>query len=951
MISHAAIFQESEAVLPLAAAVLKGTGVAIQSATGESEPLAAAEGLGRLAREAHLVCHAPYLIDRLALIAQAPSQARRAAYQVRHFDVAELFLFVRPAQFAVPTAQGLARALGIGKKDDIIALRKAAETLLKELASDNYLHPREAFQQASFLARTNWPWARAVLRALGERQGTNHSEVFATGLNVWDRIAEWEDHGPSAKASQHGVEAEDALKVLDELLGEDAEARPQQKDYCAQATRAFAPRQARYENTILLAEAGTGLGKTLAYLAPAHVWAKRNGTAGWVSTFTKNLQRQLEQETARLYPDPGERRQKVVIRKGRENYLCLLNMQETFGRLATQTPRGALLATLIARWARYSRDGDMAGGDFPTWLMSLRSDAEFDDGRRATALSLGLTDRRGECIYSACPHYRRCFIEKAVRASRKAEIVIANHALVLHQVAVDHALGLAKTEEEQETTGGLKRIVFDEGHHLFDAADSAFSGHLTGMETAELRRWIRGSEVQGRRGRSLTERIGDLTGEDEAAEKLLQQTVAAARLLPGPGWLKRIQAGAAEGPAETFLLLVRQQVLARAENGFGPTLETDCQPLIEGLSAEAGMLAAHLIDLKQPMLRLAQILLKKLDRDAAELDSSERARIEALARSLRRRGELTISGWIEMLNRLIERPNPRFVDWLSIDQTAGREMDMGLHSHWVDPTQPLAETVLKPADGVLITSATLKDRPPESPHDWHHAEMRTGVVHLPYPVLRVSHDSPYDYPENSRVIIVNDVNRDDMDQMAAAYRELFLAAGGGALGLFTAISRLKAVHLRLIEPLARQGLMLLAQHVDPIDTGTLVDMFRAERDACLLGTDAVRDGVDVPGDSLRLIVLDRVPWGQPTILERCRRQAFGGNAYQDMIVRLKLRQAFGRLIRRATDRGVFVVLDARLASRFTTAFPDGVNIQRSGLVEAIETVGEFLALARKRPAL
>jgi ATP-dependent DNA helicase DinG len=263
----------------------------------------------------------------------------------------------------------------------------------------------------------------------------------------------------------------------------------------------------------------------------------------------------------------------------------------------------------------------------------------------------------------------------------------------------------------------------------------------------------------------------------------------------------------------------------------------------------------------------------------------------------------------------------------------------------VDPTEPLAEAVLKQADGVLITSATLKDRPFESPEDWQNAEMRTGVVHLPYAVARISHDSPFDYPGNSKVIVVNDVNREDMDQLGAAYRELFLAAGGGALGLFTAISRLRAVHRRLLQPLAQRGVTLFAQHVDPIDTGTLVDMFRADDDACLLGTDAVRDGVDVPGRSLRLIVLDRVPWAQPTILERARRREFGGNAYQDMIVRLRLRQAFGRLIRKVSDRGVFVTLDPRLATRFTSAFPAGMAIQRMGLVEAIESVTHFLGLA------
>ena len=114
----------------------------------------------------------------------------------------------------------------------------------------------------------------------------------------------------------------------------------------------------------------------------------------------------------------------------------------------------------------------MVGGDFPSWILSLFNDISLDgEGRGVTAQSLGLTDRRGECIYSACPHYKRCFIERSVRAGRNASIVIANHALVLHQAAVDHALGVATTEEEEAAPGGIRRIVFDEGHHLFDAAD------------------------------------------------------------------------------------------------------------------------------------------------------------------------------------------------------------------------------------------------------------------------------------------------------------------------------------------------------------------------------------------------------------------------------------------------------------------------------------------------
>ena len=926
--------------VPLAIAVPASTGLQVVEPDGHRSTLSADEGLRLLSGHPHLVCHAPYLLERLGHIAEGGRASSRGARAIVHFDAVELFAFVCPAQFAVPTPQGLARVLGVRVDDDAEALGLVVQDLLSRLGrarSDR----KQTIDLARLLERSGWPWAPSVLRGLGvvDADARRHG----SGLNVWDSLPEWTDEGPKPPGTQLAISESEALDALERFLGDDAERRQQQADYCAEATHVFAPRQSPHENSILLAEAGTGLGKTLAYLAPASLWAKRNGAPVWVSTFTKNLQRQLEQETARLYPDPQERQQRIVVRKGRENYACLLNMQEAFGALSAN-PRGILLAALIARWARHTRDGDMIGGDFPAWIVSLLSEPRLDEDRPATLFALGLTDRRGECIYSACPHYRKCFIERAIRAARKAEVVVANHALVLHQAAVDQALGAEFETNDTARSGQARRLVFDEGHHLFDAADGAFSGHFTGLETAELRRWIRGPELRGRRGRSLTERVSDLSSGDDGIAALLEEIVSAARTLPATGWLKRIQADITETSTEAFLALARRQVLARSESQSGQTLEADCHPLIAGMAEEATQAIADLGDLQRPLLALAAALLKKLDTDASELDSSERTRIEAVARSLRRRGDLLIGGWISMINRLLDDSSLSFVEWFSIEQVSGREIDVGFHSHWVDPTRPFAEVVLKPADGVLITSATLKDRPPEFPQDWQNAEMRTGVVHLPYTVRRASHDSPYDYASNARIIVVNDVNREDMDQVGAAYRELFLSARGGGLGLFTAISRLKAVHRRIIRPLLQAGLPLFAQHVDPIDTGTLVDMFRADAASCLLGTDAVRDGVDVPGASLRLIVLDRVPWGQPTILERARRKEFGGPAYQDMIVRLRLRQAFGRLIRGARDRGVFVVLDPRLATRFTTAFPPGVPIERVGLVDAIDMCAAFLAL-------
>ena len=247
------------------------------------------------------------------------------------------------------------------------------------------------------------------------------------------------------------------------------------------------------------------------------------------------------------------------------------------------------------------------------------------------------------------------------------------------------------------------------------------------------------------------------------------------------------------------------------------------------------------------------------------------------------------------------------------------------------PTRPLAEAVLKPAHGVLVTSATLRG----GESDWAAAEARTGARHLAGPAARFETASPFDYAANSEVLVVTDIRKGDLPALAGAYARLIEAAEGGTLGLFTAIQRLKAVHARIADRLARAGLPLYAQHVDPIDTGTLVDIFRDDPHASLLGTDALRDGVDVPGHSLRLVVMEGVPWPRPDVLHAARRAAGGGTAYDDRVVRARLAQAFGRLIRRQEDRGMFVLLSAATPSRLLTAFPPGVRVTRLPLAEAL----------------
>ena len=888
------------------------------SADGEVEVLTLAAVARRLgAGPPPLVCHAPAVARRLGL-------DRFAAR-----DLLELYAFVRPASFCVPTARGLAEALDLPPparlEDEPLLLMRTAERLLAELSA------REAGDEqttalAQAMTRGDWSWGSAALAALGTSEDVWHrSGAFA----VWRRLPTIEEYAPEPPAGHHPVSAVEARERLAQMLGPEAEDRPQQADYASAITAAFQPRNEAGVPHFVLAEAGTGVGKTLGYLAPASLWAEKNDGPVWISTYTKNLQHQIDRELDRLYPAPAEKARKVVLRKGRENYLCLLNMEEAT-ELARLHPREATALGLLARWAGKTRDGDMIGGDFPAWLVDLV-------GREH---SLGLADRRGECIYAACPHYQKCFIERSVRRARRADIVVANHALVMVQAA------LGGVDDSYLPT----RYVFDEGHHVFDAADNAFSAHLAGRETAELRRWLLGAEGRSRsRARGLRRRVEDLAAEDEAAAAALGEIVEAARALPTDGWLQRLHLENPIGPTEAFLAKVRQQVHARAHDPGTPyNLETATAEPVPGLLEAAARLAGALDRLAQPMRRLAARLATRLDDEAAELDSATRLRIEATCRGLERRAEAQVASWIAMLRSLEQETPPEFVDWLSLDRLEGRDVDVGMHRHWVDPTVPFLTAVATRAHGLVVTSATLTDGSGDVEADWQAAEARTGARHLPEPAIRAAVPSPFDYAKQTRVVVVTDVRKDSLEQVATAYRELFLAAGGGALGLFTAITRLRAVYHRVAPALEQANLPLLAQHVDALDTSTLIEIFRAEADACLLGTDAVRDGVDVPGHSLRLIVFDRVPWPRPDLLHRARKAAFGGRRYEDMITRLRLKQAFGRLVRRADDSGVFVLLDPMMPSRLSGAFPPGVEVRRLGLADALALTRDFLRPARAK---
>ncbi len=908
-------------------------GIWLAMPDGDVRSIGKGEAVGRAAETPLIMLNAPLVAQRLGYA------------DLSGLDVLELFAFVYPARFVVPTPKGLAGALDITSRhaelvsasisspkpsvqEDVWTLKQvqgdgvlggedftdqniphllltATQTLLATLSNPAWPEREGAWDTAQALMRLRWPWAVAVLEHLKKPEKAERW--------LFSRLPEWEETAMRGSPRNVTLNADAVQERLASLVGNDAEVREGQRDFAGAAAQIFAPRAHKGQPNMLLAEAGTGIGKTLGYLAPASLWSHAADGAVWISTFTKALQRQLVREAKRVYPDPAEFKSRVVVRKGRENYLCLLNLEDALqGGFAG---RAAILAHLVARWAVYSSDGDMIGGDLPGWLPTLF--------RRNG--STALTDRRGECTYAGCPHYKKCFIERATRASSAANIVIANHALMM----VNAARG-------RDEGGRATRIIFDEGHHLFDAADAMFAAALTGQETIELRRWVIGPEGKARgRRRGLSARLADVASYDADGGTAIEMARIAAEALPGDGWLGRIAENMPSGPIEKLLGAIRAMVFARDENGdaeAGYGLETEMTSpdpaMVDAVAAAQVAMEA----LARPLTVLGQRMEALITDPPDWLDGPARARIEGAMASLSWRID-TVRGWSAMLARANGAVDPDFVDWLAIERVEGREYDIGMHRRWLDPMKPVAEIVLKPAHGVLATSATLR-----SGGDWDNAEARTGANHLDNRAGHFSANSPFDYANQAEVLIVTDVKRGDMAALARAYASLISASGGGALGLFTAIRRLRSTYARIADRLARDGLPLYAQHVDPIDTGTLVDIFRDDPHSSLLGTDALRDGVDVPGHSLRLVIMEQVPWPRPDILHRARRLASDGTDFDDRIIRARMAQAFGRLIRSAADKGHFVLLSAAVPSRLLTAFPVGTNIRRVTLDEAVAAI-------------
>ena len=315
------------------------------SGDGEISRLSLKDAAARARAEAPVVVHMQNAARRLG------------GMPFKAFDLLSLYAFVRPARFCLPTPKGVAAALGLAEpksmEDSAGALLEAARLLLAELAAAK--PDADVADLAWIMADAGWAWGPVAARATAA-SGATGASASGRGFEVWRRLPVWREDAPDGEPGQQPVPIEEARRRLTEMLGDDAEPRPQQADYASACSAAFQPRESDEAPDLVLAEAGTGVGKTLGYLAPASLWAEKNGAPVWIATYTRNLQRQIDDELDRLYPLAADKQAHVVVRKGRENYLCLLNFEEA-ARGGRGRPEDAIALGLMARWAMATRDG------------------------------------------------------------------------------------------------------------------------------------------------------------------------------------------------------------------------------------------------------------------------------------------------------------------------------------------------------------------------------------------------------------------------------------------------------------------------------------------------------------------------------------------------------------------------------------------------------------------
>lgn len=669
------------------------------------------------------------------------------------------------------------------------------------------------------------------------------------------------------------------------VMGDKYELREEQLHMLESVTTAF------NNNEISLIEAGTGTGKTLSYLVPAVNWALKNEERVVISTNTINLQEQLIDKDIPLLYDAFDDDFNYSLVKGMRNYLCLLRaetIQDGLFEMADEDEVGSI--DDILEWAKVTEDGSLSDLNFtPSDSVWEKVSAESDS-----------------CLRARCPYYSRCFFYKSRREIAASQLLIVNHHLLFSDLAI-------KSASESSDAGILppfKRVIFDEAHHLNDAATSHFGMRATKFGILRVLRRLK-RKGKGGQGKGLIYYTASL------ATKLItmQKKGVVNELLKKVDELLSTKVDTLEqcvGDSFDALYTLCLGVVQENESGKEEIniRITDDILRLEGwgnIDKKFSILRIRLKELHEEIKTITDILIDyEVENDVAKLIVEFRGVGNKL------------DYYSDVVSTFLSTEDDGFVRWVEGRMGRGGILSgIGLSPLDVSPT--LKERLYSKCDTVVMTSATMAVNK-------NFGFLKTGLgLQDEQRVDELILASPFNYQEQMLLMIPDDIpepgNVGYAEAISSLIRDAVMATNGNALILFTSYTLLETVYRNIHGEIEEEGILALKQGAFP--RARLLDKFRIEDNSVLFATDSFWEGVDVPGDALKLVIIARLPFRVPTEpiiearVEYMENQ--GLNSFTDYSVPvavLKFKQGFGRLIRTRTDKGAVLVLDKRLISKF-----------------------------------
>ncbi|MEX2246480.1 MAG: helicase C-terminal domain-containing protein [Dehalococcoidia bacterium] len=738
--------------------------------------------------------------------------------------------------------------------------------------------PPDVIAEAERLAgASDWPLRHlfreaAALRPRGpgdgEREGVVHGFVRTPGHA---------GEGPSLSKLRVVTQPDEPARMMTSGVARAAiegfEERPQQVEMARAVAEAIA------EGGQLLVEAGTGVGKSLAYLVPSMLHASRNGARTVVSTNTINLQEQLIAQdipvARRLLAEAGigEEALRVAQLKGRRNYVCLLRWAAA--RRAGMLPADeARMLVRLLFWFGHTETGDRAE-------LNLRRDDDAAWGRLAA--------HEGNCLSMQCAYVRdgSCFLFRAKKRAEAAHVLVVNHALLLSDVA----------------TGGnvlpeYQHLVVDEAHHLEEEATDQFGFSAS---ESEVRDWLEALHVRVGRDRE-----GGLAGSVLQATRASQQAVGAGPQLQKLARVLAKSAGQAREAAPAFFL--RLQTFGQQHSSASGDYE-DRIMITRGIRVQPDWadVEAQWYELEERLAEAAGIVdeVRAMLSQVNPTDVLDREALLAETSELCEAGERLREG----LSRIIGHEDRDTICWLTLGRRGGAP---SLASAPLSVAEKLRDELFNPKESAVLTSATLTTE-----GSFRYIRHRLGLEDA----RELALGSPFDFRSSTLILAPEDMPEPDQPGYAAAVQsaliELVTASEGRALALFTSHSALNTAYRGVKRPLEEQQILVLAQGVDG-SAKQLLSTLRESPRTLVLGAASFWEGVDISGEALSLLVITRLPFSVPSDpVFQARAELFDEPFEQYALPQaiLRFKQGFGRLIRRKTDRGVVVVLDRRLRSR------------------------------------